>query len=381
MRKTPQPKRSGHLQQFSATRTFETVGVDILPLPRTTHNLYIVVIVDRFSRWVELAPVPDIIAPTIARAIVTHIVLRHWCPQFLLTDRGSQFRSAVVKQLCKRLRIDKIFTSAKHPQTNGQVERFNRVITAALTSYVNNHQNDWDEYIDAIAFAYRTCIVDAVQNTPFYLVYGRDPILPTDVLQCTTRDLQIDVQKYGILLTERLREAHAVARNRQAETDRVRKRAYDATHREVEFELGSLVLVHQTARRPGVNPKLSKHYDGSYRVLEKMSPVTYKLQHVYKTPKIIVHVQRIIPYYERQVIPYYERQETGENEAENESEDDDSVSDEDASVTGATPTRMEQSLAMPEEHVKASDMYIPFRAHGGRRVEIVDPLAIREVDE
>ena len=155
-------------------------------------------------------------------------------------------------------------------------------------------------------------------------------------MRCSSLDVEIDARKYGL------------------------KRAYDATHHEVEIALGSLVLVHQTARRPGVKPKLRKHYDGPYRVLEKMSPVTYQLQHVHKGRTTIIHVQRIVP--------YYERQETGADDGSNDSEDDDlhdSDGDEDVSVTRDTP------LAMPQEHVKASDMYAPFRAHGGRLVEIV----------
>ena len=89
-KKTPKPSRSGKLLLLSATRPFEVVGVDILgPLPRTvTGNRYIAVMVDRFSRWVELAPVTDITAGTVADAVVDRIVLRYGCPTTLLSDSG-----------------------------------------------------------------------------------------------------------------------------------------------------------------------------------------------------------------------------------------------------------------------------------------------------
>ena len=89
-KKTPKPSQSGKLLLLSATRPFEVVGVDILgPLPRTfTGNRYIAVMVDRFSRWVELAPVTDITAGTVADAVVDRIVLRYGCPTTLLSDSG-----------------------------------------------------------------------------------------------------------------------------------------------------------------------------------------------------------------------------------------------------------------------------------------------------
>ena len=92
--------------------------------------------IDRFTRWVELAPVADIRAETVADALVCHLVLRHGCPQQLLSDRGSQFTSRLFRRVPQRLRIDIIFTTAYHPQTNGQVERFNSSIAACLSAFV-----------------------------------------------------------------------------------------------------------------------------------------------------------------------------------------------------------------------------------------------------
>ena len=102
-RKPPPPRHSGHLQLFSASHPFETVGVDIFgPLPRTTHgNRYEVVMVDRFSRWTEFAPVPDITSTTatVADAFVNSIILRHGCPNHVIPDRGSKFTSNFFRAL------------------------------------------------------------------------------------------------------------------------------------------------------------------------------------------------------------------------------------------------------------------------------------------
>ena len=286
-RKPPQPRHSGQLQLFSASRPFEVVGIDIFgPMPCTQQgNRYVVVMVDRFSRWTELVAVPDITTITVADVVVER----------LLSDGGPQFLSALFKRLAERLGIgiQKIFTSAYHPQTNGQVERMNIFIAAALTAYVNDHQDDWDNYLEAIAFAYRTSTVDAIGNTPFYLVHGRDPRLPTDVLAGTQRDLDIDAYQYGLSLTQHIKDAYTSAQAHQETADLSRKHAYDSHHHPVHFAEGSLVYLHSPVRKPGLSPKLSKHYDDPYRVLRKLSDVHYELSHLITGKHTKAHVQRL----------------------------------------------------------------------------------------
>ena len=117
----------------------------------------------------------------------------------------------------------------------------NRYIATALTAYVNEHQDNWDEYLEAIAFGYRTSVVDAIGNT-FYLVHGRDPSLPTDVLSGSQRSLVTDAK--SLTLTQKVKDACATAKARQDHADGLHKKSYDASHRPVQFVTGSLVLLH-----------------------------------------------------------------------------------------------------------------------------------------
>ena len=144
IRKRLQPVRAGKLQLFSASQPFETVGIDIAgPFPVSERgNRYVVAMGDRFTRWVEITPVAVIDAITVADVFVDKIILRHGCPKELLSDRGSQFTSLLLRRLADRLGIKKIFTTAYHPQCNGQVERFNRTLKAAITTYVNDDHTD-----------------------------------------------------------------------------------------------------------------------------------------------------------------------------------------------------------------------------------------------
>ena len=77
--------------------------------------------------------------------------------------------------MCELLEISNIFTSTYHPQTNGQVERYNRKILAMLRNYVNEHQNDWDEFASVLTYAYNNDVHRSTGTIPFDLVLSRPP--------------------------------------------------------------------------------------------------------------------------------------------------------------------------------------------------------------
>jgi transposase InsO family protein len=73
-------------------------------------------------------------------------------PRYLLTDNGAQFAAKFFLPVCRELGSEKVFTTAYHPQTNGQVERFNRTIVNSLRGYVSSRQSDWDKFTGALTF-------------------------------------------------------------------------------------------------------------------------------------------------------------------------------------------------------------------------------------
>ena len=99
--------------------------MDVLQLPVTElENRYVGVFVDNFTKWVKALAVPNQSAETIAHLLVEEIFCRHGTPRQLLSDRGANFLSELVLEICKFLQIKKINTSGYHPQTNGMVEKF-----------------------------------------------------------------------------------------------------------------------------------------------------------------------------------------------------------------------------------------------------------------
>jgi transposase InsO family protein len=112
------------------------------------------VISDRFSKLTRTVPLRTITALVVAKSFWDACVFSYGPPRSLMIDNGTQFNANIFLAVCRELGISKIFTTAYHPQTNGQVERFNRTIINSLRGYVERQQGDWDEYTAAITFWY-----------------------------------------------------------------------------------------------------------------------------------------------------------------------------------------------------------------------------------
>lgn len=142
---------------------------------------------DYLTKWPEVFAIPDQTAATIARLLVEEIVSRHGVPAEVLSDRGSAFLSSLMKEVEELLGFHKVNTTAYHPQTDGLVERFNRTLTAMLAKTVETGGRDWDEHLPYVLFAYRASQQDSTLESPFFLLYGRDPRLPTPSTLCPAK--------------------------------------------------------------------------------------------------------------------------------------------------------------------------------------------------
>jgi transposase InsO family protein len=152
--------------------------MDILgPLPRTKHgNRFLLVIADRYTLVTRPVPLRTVKALSVARAFVDQRAYVYDPPVSLLTDNGPQFTAKFFQAACAELGIDKVFTTAYHPQTNGHVERYNRTILAALRAIVAKRQDDFDDYTSAVTFAYN-CRVHSSLGIPFFeLALSRPPL-------------------------------------------------------------------------------------------------------------------------------------------------------------------------------------------------------------
>lgn len=103
------------------------------------------VVVDFFSKWVELFPLRDGTTPRLVKILRDDIFTRWGVPQYLVSDRGPQFTSTLLTGLCKSWGVIQKLTTSYHPQTN-LTERINRTVKTMMASFVGQNHNTWDGF-------------------------------------------------------------------------------------------------------------------------------------------------------------------------------------------------------------------------------------------
>ena len=132
-------------------------------------------VTDRFKKLTQVIPLQRIDAYTVAVAFVEHWIFKYGPPENDNTGNGKQFAAKFFQAVCSLLGLSNIFTSTYHPQTKGKVDLYSRTIIAMLRKYVNEHQDDWDQYATALTYACNNHVHRSTGTTPLSLVLSRPP--------------------------------------------------------------------------------------------------------------------------------------------------------------------------------------------------------------
>ena len=298
--KNPPKKPIAPLQQYMVGAPLERVAMDILgPLPKTDRgNVYILVIGDYFTKWVEAFALPNQEAETIARVFVEEFVCRFGIPSELHTDQGRNFESNLLKEVCKMLGITKTRTCPFHPKGDGFVERFNRTLITMVTSVLDpeRHQRDWDERIPYAMFAYRTSVQASVRETPSMMMLGRETTLPVDVLVENPESEEGTQDDYAYKLRSTLQDVHENARTNLKLAAAKQRQMYDRNTMSRTLNRGDWVWLQNTQRKKGLTPKLMTKWTGPYLVIAKLSDVVYRVQYSQRSKPKVVHLNRLKEY-------------------------------------------------------------------------------------
>ena len=220
---------SSPLKQYVVGAPMERLAMDILgPLPLTPRgNRFVLVVTDYFTKWTESYAISNQEAVTVAEKLVAEFVCRFGVPRELHSDQGTNFESKVMAQVCKLLDIEKTRTSPLHPQSDGQVECYNRTLVEMLRGKLKESQEDWDLQLQPCMMAYRSSIHESTGETPNMLMLGREIEVPLDVITELTPDSPPLTTEYALALQQRLAGAHEVARRHLGRAAERQKRNYD----------------------------------------------------------------------------------------------------------------------------------------------------------
>ena len=297
-KKPPMRAARAPLVSSYAGYPLERMAVDILgPLPVTQEgNKFIMVVSDYFTKWTEAYPIPNQEAETVAKKLVDEFVCRFGAPEIIHSDQGRNFESKLVKEMCTLLGVRKTRTTPYHPQSDGQVERFNRTLTSMLSNYVAENHRDWDIHLSKVLMAYRSSEHETTKCTPYYLMFGREVRLPVDIMFGRCPEEPAETTEYVVHLRNALEQAHEKARQHLKAAQRRQKDYYDLRVFGEPYVAGDRVWLHVPAVKKGQTSKFSTSWDGPYEVLAPLSDVTYRLRKEGPGGKIRVeHFNRLKP--------------------------------------------------------------------------------------
>ena len=113
-----------------------------------------------------------------AQLFFEHVFRHHGLPKVIVSDRDPRFTGQFWKTLFALTGTCLNMSTSNYPQTDGQTERVNRVMEEMLRAYVAPHQDEWDEHLVAVEFAYNSSVHASTGETPFFLNYGQHPVTP-----------------------------------------------------------------------------------------------------------------------------------------------------------------------------------------------------------
>jgi hypothetical protein len=178
----------GALYPMKCVPLWHRCSLDVVKLPNSQRGKCLIVARDDFSNWPEARVVRKATAKALAKFIRDDVICRHGVVGEMKMDGGSEFKGAVIKEL-KRMDIKRCVISAYNPKANGQVERGHQSFKDAFIALTEGGKGKWLHWLSWVLLADRTTVHGPTGFTPFYMVYGREAILPIETEFPTWRTL------------------------------------------------------------------------------------------------------------------------------------------------------------------------------------------------
>ena len=268
---------------------WQKVALDILgPLPTSiSNNRFIVSFVCCYSGYIEAFATPDHSADTVLHLLQEEVVSRYGTMTCILTDNAKEFRSQKFKEVMDELNIKHITTSFYNPAANGAVEARNKPLTNIIAKKVQENPQTWDLYLNQALAAIRFAVNESTKFSPYYLNFGRDPCLPLSKV-LTPRRKYLGDEPHKMCLQEQHKAFKAVQRNLKKSRARQKKYA-DQKAEEEQLDVGDAVYLKNNAKKS----KLSARWLPHYRIIEKTTPVSFKIRNQVDGKVIKAHARNL----------------------------------------------------------------------------------------
>ena len=201
--------------------------------------------VDYFTKWAEAEALDNIWDVDVKKFVWRNIVTRFGVLDSLISDNGLQFDSRAFREFCNDLGIKNRYSTPAYPQSNGQAEATNKAIVNGLKKRLDGTKGRWAEELPNVLWVYRATPRRSIGETLFFLTYGVEVVIPTEVNLCSARVAEFDPSQNDGLLVEHLNlleEYQEATTIRLAEYQQKLAQHYNMDMKIREFNVGDLVL-------------------------------------------------------------------------------------------------------------------------------------------
>jgi hypothetical protein len=251
----------------------------VLGLSRTQRGVdSIFVVVDNFLKMAHFIPCQKTSDAThIANFFFKEIVRLHGLSRSIVSDRDTKFIGHFWRTLWKKMGTNLAFSSAYHPQKDGQTEVVNRSLGDLLRSLVTEHHSSWDQILPQVKFAYNDSVNRSTGKSPFQDLYGTQP---RGVSELRESEQTVTSSASAEEFAEAMQELHSQVKQRLMKSNQEYKSRADQWKRQLQFEVGDMVLAHLRKERfpRGTYNKLKMKKVGPCRVLKKFGENAYEIE-------------------------------------------------------------------------------------------------------
>ena len=259
---------------------------------------------DHLTRFAVLLPVRDKTAETVANAIIEIITSIFGPPETLHSDQGPEFENKGIYQLQQIFGYKKTRTTPYRPQGNSVSERVHSTMHSMLAMHSAIDQSNWATLLPFVQLAHNTTFSATMHEAPFFLMFGRQPQLPVDIILGIPHvGRTTDTEEFAQNTRGNLQIAFGLERRQLTErTDKQAEQNSKLKPYPV-FKPGQEVLVYRPYQdSDGPNPKLLLPWRRPYVVCSQLSPVN-RVRLTNDARQVSVHLAHMKPYHQRETPP------------------------------------------------------------------------------
>ena len=279
----------------------DLVCIDFLHLEKASNGCeYILLVVDHFTRYAQAYPTRNKSSVTAARILFNEYIPRFGIPARILSDQGKEFDNSLFQHLGKFCGLTRSRTSPYHPQTNGTCERMNSTLLQMLRTLPESDKNKWPDKLNQLIFAYNCTNHSTTRCSPYFLLFGREPLLPLDFFLCGTSKRTLKARRYRDFVEEwekRMSEAYSLVQERCKAAKERSEARWKKRLIATQLKVGDKVLV-SNKREQGGPGKIRARWEADvFEVIEVLGEgVVYKVANLSKAKdERVLHRNLLLP--------------------------------------------------------------------------------------